>query len=927
MATGKKNTNTRSGSKRSPSKASASRSRGTASRSAGRTRRNTAPERRQDGFGREIAAVVLIFAGVILGIFSYFGSTGILAKIAPALFSLFGVVTYAMPVLLIALGVLMLVFEKSELAPRSIVCAAVIVFSLITVIHVLTVKDALVKAPFGDSIRSALELGSARRGGGFFGGLFGWVFVQLLGVTGGVIALIGAALIAGLLLTHFSISARLKKLRESHRAAAAARREKRPLYTDDLADEGGRKKRTAKTDETEDDGFIEHTGKPLTAGDSDYGYGRRRKQQEDPADKLRERDGHSRRRNPKTDDGPEFFPVSGPLHTGKLPKKRSKGQELKDSFNTTGETWGGVPASHPAAGEKVPSRPPVQPAKTGADPVFADVELDFDEPDVPSVPAEPAENADGDALEGVVISRYDEDEGENPQEPIPPAEDVGGEAVEAAPIEPTPVVYEYRKPPLTLLKLPEPGSSVGMESPEEKARILIDTLASFNISARIINISVGPVITRFELQPAQGVRVNRVTALNNDIQLALAAPRVRIEAPIPGKSAIGVEIPNKSTATVLLRELLEAPEFSAAKSPLTFALGKDIAGKVVLGDLGKMPHMLVAGQTGSGKSVCINGIILSMIYKSSPKDVRMILIDPKVVELSIFSTLPHLFCPVVTDPKKAAGALRWAVNEMDSRYKKMGDLHARDIDRYNAIQTDENERWPRLVIIIDELADLMIVAAKDVEDSIVRIAQLGRACGIHLIVATQRPSVDVITGLIKANIPSRIAFAVSNGIDSRVILDASGAEKLLGRGDMLFHPNGASKPTRAQGAYVDDEEVEAIAEFFAQSAAGRQDFHEDMLSELTTNGASPGQGNGKQEDELLPDAVRLVIESGQASISMIQRRLRVGYARAARLIDIMEQKNYVSPADGAKPRRVLIDAAEFNRVFGGEIHVSGGVEQ
>ena len=305
----------------------------------------------------------------------------------------------------------------------------------------------------------------------------------------------------------------------------------------------------------------------------------------------------------------------------------------------------------------------------------------------------------------------------------------------------------------------------------------------------------------------------------------------------------------------------------------------------------------------------------------------MILIDPKVVELSIFSTLPHLFCPVVTDPKKAAGALRWAVNEMDSRYKKMGDLHARDIDRYNAIQTDENERWPRLVIIIDELADLMIVAAKDVEDSIVRIAQLGRACGIHLIVATQRPSVDVITGLIKANIPSRIAFAVSNGIDSRVILDASGAEKLLGRGDMLFHPNGASKPTRAQGAYVDDEEVEAIAEFFAQSAAGRQDFHEDMLSELTTNGASPGQGNGKQEDELLPDAVRLVIESGQASISMIQRRLRVGYARAARLIDIMEQKNYVSPADGAKPRRVLIDAAEFNRVFGGEIHVSGGVEQ
>ena len=331
--------------------------------------------------------------------------------------------------------------------------------------------------------------------------------------------------------------------------------------------------------------------------------------------------------------------------------------------------------------------------------------------------------------------------------------------------------------------------------------------------------------------------------------------------------------------------------------------------------------MLVAGQTGSGKSVCINGIILSLVYKSSPKDVRMILIDPKVVELSIFSTLPHLFCPVVTEPKKAAGALRWAVTEMDNRYKRMAEVHARDIDRYNAVQKDDNERWPRLVIIIDELADLMIVAGKDVEESICRIAQLGRACGIHLIVATQRPSVDVITGLIKANIPSRIAFAVSHATDSRVILDSNGADKLLGRGDMLFHPNGAPKPTRAQGAYVDDEEVESIAEFFTKTTSQQPVFQTDVLAEITGAGSasSPGQGNGKQEDELLPDAVRLVIESGAASISMIQRRLRVGYARAARLIDIMEQKHYVSEADGSKPRKVLLDAAGYNDIFGGEI--------
>ena len=481
--------------------------------------------------------------------------------------------------------------------------------------------------------------------------------------------------------------------------------------------------------------------------------------------------------------------------------------------------------------------------------------------------------------------------------------------------------YVYQRPPISLLKLPDPTVAIGAESPEEKARVLIDTLKSFNIEAKIVNISIGPVITRFELQPAQGVRVNKITSLSNDIALALAAPRVRIEAPIPGKSAIGIEIPNRSTAPVLLRELIDTSDFNTAKSPLTFAVGKDIAGNAVYADLGKMPHMLVAGQTGSGKSVCINGIILSLVYKSSPKDVRMILIDPKVVELSIFSTIPHLFCPVVTEPKKAAGALRWAVNEMDQRYKRMAEVHARDIDRYNAVQTDEAERWPRLVIIIDELADLMIVAGKDVEESICRIAQLGRACGIHLIVATQRPSVDVITGLIKANIPSRIAFAVSNATDSRVILDSNGADKLLGRGDMLFHPNGAAKPTRAQGAFVGDEEVESVAEFFTKTTAQQPVFQTDMLAEITGmgGGSTPGQGNGKQEDELLPDAVRLVIESGAASISMIQRRLRVGYARAARLIDIMEQKHYVSEADGSKPRKVLLDAAGYNDIFGGEI--------
>ena len=478
---------------------------------------------------------------------------------------------------------------------------------------------------------------------------------------------------------------------------------------------------------------------------------------------------------------------------------------------------------------------------------------------------------------------------------------------------------EYTAPSFELLE-PSPDSFSGAgESPNEKARLLLETLENFNIECKITDISVGPTLTRFELQPAPGIRVSRITSLSNDIALALAAQRVRIEAPIPGKSAVGIEIPNKNTVTVVLRDIVESREFQSAKSPITMALGKDISGKIVTADLSKMPHMLIAGQTGSGKSVCINDIIISLVYKSSPQDVKMILIDPKMVELSVFAPLPHLLIPVVTEPKKAAGALRWAVNEMTMRYKKFSEIGARDLARYNSLMEDPSKRFPKLVVIIDELADLMLVAPDDVEDSICRIAQLGRASGIHLIVATQRPSADIITGLIKANIPSRAAFAVSSSIDSRIILDMTGAEKLLGRGDMLFHPNGASKPTRLQAAYVSDEEVERIVRYFAETKK-EPVYDESVVADLerAVNGGPSGGvfGEGKQEDELLGEAVRVVLENGQASISMVQRRLRVGYARAARLIDIMEQKGYVSGFEGSKPRRVLIKKAEFEQIFG-----------
>ncbi len=484
---------------------------------------------------------------------------------------------------------------------------------------------------------------------------------------------------------------------------------------------------------------------------------------------------------------------------------------------------------------------------------------------------------------------------------------------------PTPVP-EYTPPSIECLNKSEHSYSRGSDSPESVARLLEETLASFNISAQVINYSVGPVVTRYELKPAPGIRVSKIAALSDDIALALAAARVRIEAPIPGKSAVGIEVPNKETATVVLREIIESPEFTNAKSTSTMAMGKDISGRIVVADLAKMPHMLIAGSTGSGKSVCINDIIISMIYKSSPQEIQMILIDPKVVELSVFANLPHLRVPVVTEPKKAASALRWAVNEMDMRYRKFSEVGSRDLARYNAIVGEPKKRMAKLVIIIDELADLMMVAPEDVEDSICRIAQLGRAAGIHLIVATQRPSADIITGLIKANIPSRCAFAVSSSIDSRIILDATGAEKLLGRGDMLFHPNGAGKPTRCQGAFVSDEEVERVMSHFKKENV---QYDEAVINEINNEAKGGAQGGvfgeGKQEDDLLGEAVRIVMENGQASISMIQRRLRVGYARAARLVDMMEQAHYVSGFDGSKPRQVLITPAEYNRVFGGSV--------
>ena len=480
----------------------------------------------------------------------------------------------------------------------------------------------------------------------------------------------------------------------------------------------------------------------------------------------------------------------------------------------------------------------------------------------------------------------------------------------------------YQYPPIELLSKGEKKAiKGGAKALTDVATKLQKTLYSFGVQARVENVTVGPAITRYELKPAEGVRVSKIANLADDIALNLAAETIRIEAPIPGKQAVGIEVPNQEKEMVHLREVLESDEFEDSKSKMSVALGKDVAGKVVIADMAKMPHTLIAGSTGSGKSVCINTIITSIIYKAKPSEVKLLMVDPKVVELSVYNGIPHLLIPVVTDPKKAAGALAWAVQEMDNRYNLFAQKGVRDLKGYNALVEKEEGagKLPQILIIIDELADLMMVAAKDVEDSICRLAQKARAAGMHLIIATQRPSVDVITGIIKANIPSRIAFAVSSQVDSRTILDQVGAEKLLGKGDMLFYPTGATKPTRIQGAFVSDDEVEKIVSFVKSN--GEATYNEDILDTIENSGKTDkeiqetnSKESGEKTDEHLMEAIELVIEAGQASTSFIQRRFNVGYARAGRIIDQMEERGIISGYQGSKPRQVLMTKEKWEEL-------------
>ena len=541
-----------------------------------------------------------------------------------------------------------------------------------------------------------------------------------------------------------------------------------------------------------------------------------------------------------------------------------------------------------------------------------------------------------------------------PEEPLPPLQvpeqpeklkkaDVQLEAAQIAQqiTQQEPAKPEYQFPPVDLLKAGSGQAHDGTEEMRQNAERLSDTLQSFGIEAHIINVTRGPSVTRYELELQRGVKLSKVTNLADDIALALGASGVRIAA-IPDKiSVVGIEVPNRIVSVVMAREVIDSPEFAKHKSKVSFAVGKDIGGNRIIGDIGKLPHLLIAGTTGSGKSVCMNSLIISLLYKAKPEEVKLIMIDPKMVELGIYNGIPHLLIPVVTDPKKAAGSLQWAVTEMMRRYRMMADAGVRDLESYNKqarmSADDELEPMPQIVVVIDELADLMLVAAKEVEESICRIAQMGRASGIHLVIATQRPSADVITGLMKANIPSRIAFAVASAMESRIILDTAGAEKLVGKGDMLYAPLGQGKPKRVQGCFITDNEVQDVVTFIKDSSEA--EYSDSVMSEIDKKAAESGKsGSGSSGstaaetessdgDEMLPAAVDVILETGQASVSMLQRRLKLGYARAARIMDEMEERGLVGPFEGSKPRQLLITREQWQAIKDGAPISSEPVEE
>ena len=848
-----------------------------AAQKAAETRRRNAEKKRREEENKarrqKVLSEVGVWVSIVIGLFLFLSNFGICGPVGDffkdIMLGLFGTMGYLFPILLIIIVALLSYNKKKNRTVIFRVIGSVLLFIDLTIFfHLFTYSDVNRSASYFYDLGKDGEVC-----GGAVGGILGNAFHIGLGMAGAILIAIALFIVSVVMLTEKSVSQYLKNRGKNAidkaKEDARARREFEEAYEPEEGEDRQSTKRGVNFGATE-----LQPEKPKR--------GRKKAEAAEPAPaapqpqeiKIAGLDDQ-----PKVDDS--AFEESDEVIEIKEPKQKKLNQD------------GVLP-----------------------EPADDDAVLNGEyEP-------KPREEISDDAKAAMDRKPFDADAPTEVKEGEEMTDKQKRLADEGKVIAPTKKVFKYKKPPMTLLADGEAGGSdVTRAELTQTANKLKDVLANFGVNVEVTSVSKGPAVTRYELQPEQGTRVNRITNLADDIKLAMAAEDIRIEAPIPGKAAVGIEIPNSGRDMVYLKDLLQTPEIKGEKSNLAFPAGKDIAGKVVIGDVAKMPHMLIAGTTGAGKSVFTNSILMSVLYRTTPNDVRVIVIDPKVVEFQVYNGIPHLLYPVVTDPKRAAGILNWAVAEMTNRYKQFADAGTRDIEGYNAkvkagvTGADGNplEKMPQILIIIDELADLMMVAAKEVEEAICRLAQLARAAGIHMVIATQRPSVDVITGLIKANVPSRVALTVASGTDSRTIIDMNGAEKLLGLGDMLFYPAGYVKPIRLQGAYVSEKEIKDTVDFIKANSSEAQ--YEEGIDAKLTSDAEAAAGGDNERDVLFGDAGRLCIQKDKGSTSMIQRQFRVGFNRAARIMDQLYDAGVVGQEETNKPRKVLMSLEEFEEML------------
>ena len=913
---------------------------GTGRSSSGRKntkKKTTAKQSVTSGFQTEIILLIILAASIIL-IFSNLGMGGTVgATISAAFFGVMGILAYLFPLLIFGCAVFLVSNRRNPLAYKKALAVLVFGIFLCGLIQLLT-EGYMPSMTLADyySVSSVYHTG-----GGVIGGAICISTTSAFGVAGGYVIIVLVLLISLILITQKSFFGFVFRVWD---AVCALARDGRDMYMEgqperDLRKELRVQERRQRREERQAQRIRELEEALAEDADAEDENAAAKAEKENAGETEAFKKSTSKKKRTGFLEGTKLAPCENKTEDMGAPEPL---QEADFEIHRAEPVYEAPvyeehvyeePEVHEEQGfepeEEMPHEEPQdhyvteQHSDYGApQEIYPEAEPDYDPQPVQSETVYKSD-ATVDASESqptVAAEKAPSQPAKNPKS-SPKEIENGIQNIQKEIIQKNEVVKkEYHYPPLKLLKRGD-GKSQGDsdEHLRKTAKKLQDTLHNFGVNVTVTNVSCGPTVTRYELQPEMGVKVSKIVNLADDIKLNLATPDIRIEAPIPGKAAVGIEVPNKENHAVMLRELLQSQEFQTAKSKLAFAVGKDIAGKPVVTDIAKMPHLLIAGATGSGKSVCINTLIVSILYKAKPEEVKLIMIDPKVVELSVYNGIPHLLIPVVTDPKKAAGALNWAVTEMMGRYNTFAEFGVRNLQEYNRKVDDMRipegeerpERMPQIVIVVDELADLMMVAPGEVEDAICRLAQLARAAGIHLIIATQRPSVNVITGLIKANMPSRIAFSVSSGVDSRTILDMNGAEKLLGKGDMLFYPQGYQKPARLQGAFVSDEEVSAIVDFLADKNPGTQ-YNAQIEQQVNTVSLSAGgASSGDDRDVYFVDAGKFIIEKDKASIGMLQRMFKIGFNRAARIMDQLCDAGVVGPEEGTKPRKVLMSQEQF----------------